>query len=167
MNLDFYDNLINKDASAIFDDTDNILWVDWRESEDEIVSSLSAMLRLEDLTVTHQDDENEHGYKVVITYDGNSVSVNPAGGLDMRHATLNAVDSLVSPDFEVRYATDSEGGDSIGIAAEHTNDWKTLYRIHGKLINERFCPVRELPDLMNTRPTEIREACQKYANRIG
>ncbi len=167
MDLDFFSKILTGDASSIFADEENILWVDWRQCEDEIVASLSARLGLPELTCNIEDDSNEHGYRVVITYRENSITVDPAGELDTRHATLNAVDELVAPEHEIRYALDTEGGDSIGIAAGSVFDWQTLLNLHGTSVDERFCPVRQLPDLLQTPPNQIRSACKAYADRNG
>ncbi len=167
MNEKVYGDIIHGNPPGIFDDEEHVVWVERRDDEVAIVESLSEKLDLASLVAACQDANNEHGEEVVITCNDQSQTVNPADGLDPRHATLNAVGALLSPGFQIRFATDTSGSDTPGIVVERVSDWQLLYDRHGPKINEHFCPIREVSDVMTTPGDRIDEACREYANRFG
>ena len=166
MNHSFYKQILTEDSSRIFDDEENVVWVDWRDEEDAIVDAIRDHVNLHDLRATTVDADNDNGYVVVVSFKDQSMTIDPTSDFDCRHATLNAVDRLL-PDHQIRFATPTNGGDTIAIAIERISDWDSLYTEFGRSVNETFCPIREIPDLMNTPGSEIDEACESYANRIG
>ena len=85
-------------------------------------------------------------------------------GFDARHATLNAIDQLLE-DYQVRFALASNGSDTMAVAVEKRCLWDSLIEQHGRVVNETFCPVVELPDLMNTPIDQIEEACNEFARK--
>ncbi len=166
MNHSFYQQILSQDASRIFDDQDNVVWIDWGDEEDAIVEAIREKSGLDALQATTDDAENEFGYVVIVTFNERSITIDPGTGFDSRHATLNAVDELL-PDHQIRFAAPTNGGDTIAVAIESDSDWNSLYKEFGRILNQTFCPIREIPDLMNTPGNKIDDACEKYANRIG
>lgn len=129
---------------------------------------MSARLELDELVAQSNDADNDNGYIVEIEFQGRVASVDPSDEFDSRHATLNAIDKLLEPiGFQIRYAIASNGADTLGIVVERLDDWDTLYRLHGRKVNQWFCPIRELPDLLNSNENEIDQACSEYADRVG
>ena len=169
MNEDFYSAVVAHQAkthsNAIFDDTANIVWIDWREEEDVIVDEIAAKIAMFPLSATVRDADNEAGYDVEVMCRNQRRIVNPDATFDSRHATLNAIDELVSPEYQIRFVTDTNGADTIGVAVELSSDWSRLHQRFGKRLNEHFCPIRELPDLMNTPGNEIDRVAREYASR--
>lgn len=166
MNHSFYKQIFSGDSSQIFDDQENVVWIDWGDDEDAIVDAIRDHANLHDLHATTNDADNDYGYVVVVSFKDQSVTIDPTNDFDCRHATLNAVDGLL-PDHQIRFATPTNGGDTIAVAIEQTSDWDSLYNEFGWALNETFCPICEIPDLMNTPGNEIDDACERYANRIG
>ena len=166
MDNTFYTDVLGGNASQIFDDQDNVVWIDWGDEEDAIVRALGEYAGLGDLTAVTEDAENDYGYAITVTFGNRSLTIDPSDEFDSRHATLNAVDDLL-PTHEIRFVTATNGSDTIAIAIETLSDWETLYNQFGRALNEHFCPVREIPDLMNTPGDEIDNACRNYANRVG
>lgn len=166
MNHSFYQDLFAGDPTRVVEDPENVIWIDWGDEEDEIVEALQDHIGLDELQASIDDADNEFGYEVKITLGKNSVTVNPNGELHSLHATLNAVDELLT-DYQVRFVTPTNGSDTIAVAVEKNSDWDSLYQEFGRMVNETFCPIREIPDLMNTPGNEIDEACQRFADRIG
>ena len=166
MNNTFYTKILAGDPSEIFDDQDNVVWIDWGDEEDAIVATVRDHAGLDDLTAVIEDADNENGYTITVTFKDRSLAIDPSEEFDSRHATLNAVDDLL-PAHQIRFATATNGGDTIAIAIESLPDWEALYNQFGRTLNETFCPIREIPDLMNTPGNQIDNACMDYANRIG
>ena len=166
MNHSFYQQILLGNPSSIFDDQDNVVWIDWRDEEDAIVEAIRDCIDLDDLRANIEDVDNDLGYVVIVSFDDQSLTIDPTNDFDSRHATLNAVDKLLS-DHQIRFATPTNGGDTIAVAIERESDWQSLYNEFGRTLNQIFCPIREVPDLMNTPGNEIDDACENYANRIG
>ncbi len=154
-------------SDAIFDDEAKIIWVDWREEAEIIVGYIRDKIGESKLTATVSDADNDWGYEVAVMLGDELRTITPELGFDAQHATLNAVDELVSPEFQIRFVSDTNGADTIGIVIESCGDWDALYQKYGRRLNEHFCPIREVPDLMNTPGDEIDQACRAYAQRIG
>ncbi len=167
MNHDFYERYLASDLPSEFDDEDHLVWIDWRETEDAIVEYIAAKLDGWKLSATIDDAASKCGYEVSISCGDRTLTIDPSGELDCRHATLLAIDNLISPAYQIRFASATNGGDTIGVAVERIADWQFLWSKYGRVVNERFCPIRELPDLMNTPGNEIDNACRAYAERVG
>ena len=167
MNKDFYRQLFASDPQSVFDDEVVLVWVDWREAEDAIVEYVASKLDGVNLVVAIDDADNDHGYIVSISSNGRTLAVDPSAEFDCRHATLNAIDELISTGYQIRFAVATNGGDTVGIAVERLVDWQALRAEHGHVVDEQFCPIRELPDLMNTPGNELDDACRAYADRVG
>jgi hypothetical protein len=158
---------IKSHSSAIFDDTTNIVWIDSREEEDAIVHRIADRIGAIPLSAEVADAENDAGYEVRINYRDATKVITPDDGFGSRHATLNAIDELLSPEYQIRFVTDTNGTDTIGVVVELLCDWSRLYKLYGQRLNQHFCPIRELPDLMNTAGNVIDRACEDYAMRVG
>lgn len=166
MNHSFYQQILSGEPSHIFDDLDNVIWIDWGDEEDAIVDAIRAHINLDNFSSNTVDADNDQGYVVIVSFGDRSLTIDPTSDFDSRHATLNTVDELLS-DHQIRFATPTNGSDTIAVAIERESDWQSLYNEFGQTLNQLFCPIRELPDLMNTPGNEIDEACENYANRIG
>jgi hypothetical protein len=169
MNEEFYRSVVqqptNSHSAAIFEDRENILWIDWRDEEESIVSQVQERVGVADLTATLAESDNPWGYTVMISRGATSRTISPELGLDARHATLNALDELLAPEFQIRYVTETNGSDTFGVVVEKAADWQFLFAKYGRRVNEHFCPIRELPDLMNTPGNQLDRAFAAYADR--
>lgn len=171
MNENFYAAVVEKPTKSysetIFDDTESIVWIDWREEEDSIVHAIAAKIPEFLLSAVVRAANNDAGYDIQITCRDQERVIDPDAPFDSRHATLNAIDELVSPEYQVRFVTETNGADTMGVVVELRADWERLYQRFGRRLNEHFCPIRELPDLMNTPGSKVYRAVIDYAAQIG
>ncbi|MEZ6096005.1 MAG: hypothetical protein R3C03_17575 [Pirellulaceae bacterium] len=104
MNHSFYKQILTVDSSQIFDDQDNVVWIDWGDEEHAIVDAIRNHIGVPELNATTKDANKDLGYLVRVCLGEKSIVVDPSNEFDSRHATINAIDELL-PDHEIRFVT--------------------------------------------------------------
>ncbi|NTG51694.1 hypothetical protein G6M04_30320 [Agrobacterium rhizogenes] len=120
-------------------DTDDIiLWVDWGEEDDRIVSECARILGLDGLSARFV----EHGdaISLEVTRDGRVTMVDYDGPAD-RDMTLLALDRALRPDYELRYCVESGGSDTAAFLPLFSADWKRLERDYPDAVRRRFAQL--------------------------
>lgn len=169
MNKEFFDRVLQNPpksySDAIFEDKDNIIWVDWREAEDSIVESVSEKLGTNLLVCQIVEIDTPAGYEAIISYGQKVAKVKCIEGRSTQHDTLAAIADLLGKEFELRHVSDTNGTDGAGIVVGAAAEWRRLASEYGRRLDEHFVPVSALPDLFNTAGNELDEAIESYARR--
>lgn len=122
--LDSDDQLFLHDVLGAPDADDIILWVDWREDEVDIVTMCEAILRTGSLSARYVPTDRSADLE--ISYGGKIAVVRYPSGTADRDTTLLALNAALAPDFEIRYCTDSDGGDTAALLPLGSAQWATL-----------------------------------------
>ncbi|MGV3663956.1 MAG: hypothetical protein ACO1TE_27540 [Prosthecobacter sp.] len=121
----------------------NLIAVDWRDEDDEIVSSCATCLNLPDLASRFE------GRDLVITYAGRERRVSLKQDVGDRHLTICGINDAIAPGHELRFLVCSHGSDTIGLAALSTADWRSLEDRFPEAVSENFLDPRTLPNIIN------------------
>lgn len=126
------------DASESMINYDAVMWVDWREEDDVIVSYCEKILQTGKLSAECKDADNERGFEIWIYYDGKAINIPYEGEGADRDTTLITLNEVLSPKYEIRLWRGSFGGDTLAFVPMKTEEWKDLEKEFGleKLDNE-------------------------------
>lgn len=120
-------------------DTDDIiLWVDWREEDDRIVSECARILGLNGLTARFV--EREDTFPLELIRDGRVTMVDYDDPTN-RNTTLIALDQVLRPDYELRYCSDSAGSDTAALLPLPAAAWRILERDYPDAVQHCFVPL--------------------------
>ena len=106
MNLDLIRNAIatptEQAIDALLDDDATVIWVDWREAEEDIVDYCEEKLQTGTLNCECVDADNEAGFELFIEYKDDRQRVPLVYGEEDRHIAIRAVNQILAPDYEIR-----------------------------------------------------------------
>ena len=134
-------------VQELLDDAETVFWVDWREEDDAIVDACEAVLRTGKLAGEYVEVNTDDGYEVYVRYGDRRVKVPLSYGERDRHLTLCALNQALSPDYEVRFCRDTNGGDALAFLPLPTKAWAELERRYGAALVRRFHRITERPNL--------------------
>ena len=152
MKLDAVRKLLSSptaDAVAAFlDDESTVFWIDWRQEDETIAESCELTLNagtLDGELIEDTDDGSD--YRVDIIYNAKRERVPLTFSEADRHITLLTMNRILSPDYEIRFCIDSNGGDTLGFIALAVDDWSTIHEQFGYLVDKHFYRISETPNL--------------------
>lgn len=124
-------------TSLLFEGDDQIFWVDWREDDSALTEYCESIIQTNKLSSVWEDD------KLIIRYgDKSQVAPLTISGAD-RHITMVAINDILVPDYEIRMAWDSDGGDTLGFTILPTSEWSRLESQYGKdLVDKAFLQLK-------------------------
>lgn len=114
-----FDELVSLDHQHIF-------WVDWREEDDAIVEYCEKCLNTGSLQaeMTYSRDD----VFLIIQYKDQTFKEKVID----RDPTLIFLNTVLQPDYEIRFCKDSDGSDTLAFLPLSKEEWTELESIHGK-----------------------------------
>lgn len=109
-----------------------VFWVDWREADEDIINMAAQALQTQALSSQWQDD------KLYVCYKNKMTLVPLMFEPGEQDKTLFALNTALSPDYEIRHIKASEGGDTIAFMALATDTWKALESTYGQKVEAAF-----------------------------
>ena len=132
---------------ALFDDDATVFWVDWRESESDIVRYCESVLQTGSLTAEWVRNDTPRGSDLFITYGGKRVRAPLINGPEDRHIALCALNQALAPDHEIRFCIDSNGSDTLAFLPLPSARWAELEHCYGTAVSRHFYRFTERPNL--------------------
>jgi hypothetical protein len=114
-----FDELVSLDRQHIF-------WVDWREEDDAIVEYCEKCLN----TGSLQAEMTYSGDDVFLTIQYKDQTFKEK--VIDRDPTLIFLNTVLQPDYEIRFCKDSDGSDTLAFLPLSKEEWTELESIHGK-----------------------------------
>ena len=110
---------------------EGILWIDWREYDEEIIKYCEKFLQTGDLDGEAREAENDKGFDIVIKFKGKEYIIEYKGEGADRDSSIKALNKILSPDYEIRFWMDSIGSDTLGFFPKESKYWKELEKEFG------------------------------------
>ncbi len=114
-----------------------VFLVDWREADEDIINMAAETLGTQELSSKWQDE------KLYVCYKNQMTLVPLMFEPGEQDKTLLALNTALSPDYEVRHIRASEGGDTIAFMALDTGTWKNLESTFGKKVEDAFMSLAD------------------------
>lgn len=138
-------------AEEMFDDRKAVFLVDWREEDDAIVGYAEDLLQTGDLSAELVGVDDDPGFELYISRKGKREKVPLVAGKEDRHITLNALNELLQPEYEIRVCVDSRGSDTLAFLPLPAADWTALEARFGKKVAAHFRKIEAQPNLFTER----------------
>jgi hypothetical protein len=105
---------------------DIIMWVDWREEDENIVRYCEDIIKTGQLSAEVLNAENERGFDFIITFKNSKTNVPYKGNGADRDTTIRTLNTVIQPDYEIRFCKESDGNDTLAFLPLSREQWKEL-----------------------------------------
>ena len=126
-----------------FDASSALIWVDWGDEDDAVLSYLNDMLPA-DAQIDYEcaDSAEERGFDILLKKDGETHAIPYAANTADRDTTIKAAQEYLAPMYEIRWYMGSLGSDTLAFTVLPTDDWKKLEReFDAEQIAYYFAPI--------------------------
>lgn len=129
-------------------DSSAIIWVDWREYDEDIVAYFNEAIDNE-IQVQLEDHGKEYGNDIFMTYEDQTMMI-PYGEQMERDITITSVNGLLAPDHQIRWFMESLGNDTLGFVLLSHEEWGRLEAEFGReRLEYYFLPVEMGMNMFN------------------
>lgn len=115
---------------------DVVMWVDWRESDDDIVHMCERLIRTGDLSADFVP--NEASADLFIVHCGVRTRVPYKGADADRDTTLVTLNAVLAPGYEIRMCRESGHSDTVAFLPLSAAQWRDLDRALPREVEEKF-----------------------------
>ena len=148
---DFFSN--NMDLNDLFD-SEAIIWIDWREYDEDVVNYFNDMMA-EPIDIKTVSNGKAYGDDIVLQKGDKELQISYGDEQD-RDVTIKYFNDLVKPDYEVRWFTESLGNDTLGFTVLSGAEWAKLDDEFGAdTVRYYFEPIDFESDMFNLGMDEV------------
>lgn len=141
------------DLTDLFD-SEAIIWIDWREYDEDVVRYFNDMMD-EPINIQTVSNGKPYGDDIVLQ-KGDKELLIPYGDEKDRDATIKYFNEFVKPDYEVRWFTESLGNDTLGFTVLSGAEWAKLNDEFGvDAVRYYFEPINLESNMFNLDMDEV------------
>ena len=111
------------DLNDLFD-SEAIIWIDWREYDEDVVNYFNDMMA-EPIDIKTVSNGKAYGDDIVLQKGDKELQI-PYGDEQDRDVTIKYFNDFVQPDYEVRWFAESLGNDTLGFTVLSGAEWSKL-----------------------------------------
>ena len=141
----------------VFDASDALIWVDWGDEDESVLSYLNDVLP-EEAQIDYEcvDSETERGFDILLKKDGEAHAVPYATDAADRDTTLRAAQEYLAPAYEVRWYMGSLGSDTLAFVLLPASQWEQLKREFGaEQVAYYFAPIHADSQMFDMAEDEV------------
>jgi len=159
--------LNNLTLEEIYDQSDLLIWIDWREAEEDLIDYFNEQLPEPDrIDCEIVEIDKLRGVDIVLSSQEKKMTIPFADDVTDRDSAIRAMQEMLSPQYQIRWFMESLGNDTLAFALLPTVQWEELVQQFGKhKVDHYFKPVTntsvmfdmgidEVDALMNLRAIE-------------
>lgn len=141
------------DLNDLFD-SEAIIWIDWREYDEDVVNYFNDMMD-EPIDIQTVSNGKPYGDDIVLK-NGNKELQIPYGDEQDRDVTIKYFNDFVKPDYEVRWFAESLGNDTLGFTVLSGAEWAKLNDEFGAdTVHYYFEPINLESNMFNLDMDEV------------
>ena len=141
------------DVNDLFD-SEAIIWIDWREDDEDVVNYFNDMMD-EPIDIQTVSNGKPYGDDIVLK-NGNKELQIPYGDEQDRDVTIKYFNDFVKPDYEVRWFAESLGNDTLGFTVLSGAEWAKLNDEFGvDTVRYYFEPINLESNMFNLDMDEV------------
>lgn len=118
-----------EDVDSLFE-SEALIWVDWREDDEDLIRYFNDELE-EQFEVQLVDNNKPYGDDIVLKQGEKQLTIPYKEVLD-RDTTIKYLNEFIKPKYEIRWAMESLGNDTLAFVLLEANQWKSLEDEFGK-----------------------------------
>lgn len=157
----FFENPTNNMEK--FFNSEAIIWIDWREYDEDIISYFNGLLPQEDIVnVEIKEIKLGRGIDIILKKDNKTLTIPYEDDKTDRDITIKTLNDFLSPKYQIRVFMESVGDDTIAFTILNSDEWKGLENSVGKeKLDFFFTPVSELNRMFNMSIDEAIDISKK------
>ena len=141
------------DLTDLFD-SEAIIWIDWREDDEDVVNYFNDMMD-EPIDIQTVSNGKPYGDDIVLQKGDNELLI-PYGDEKDRDVTIKYFNDFVQPDYEVRWFAESLGNDTLGFTVLSGAEWAKLNDEFGAdTVRYYFEPINLESNIFNLDMDEV------------
>lgn len=141
------------DLTDLFD-SEAIIWIDWREYDEDVVNYFNDMMD-EPIDIKTVSNGKAYGDDIVLQKGDKELQI-PYGDEQDRDVTIKYFNDFVKPDYEVRWFVESLGNDTLGFTVLSGTEWANLEDEFGaNTVRYYFEPINLESNMFNLGTDEV------------
>ena len=151
------------DLTDLFD-SEAIIWIDWREDDEDVVRYFNDMMD-EPIDIQTVSNGKPYGDDIVLQ-KGDKELLIPYGDEKDRDVTIKYFNDFVKTDYEVRWFTESLGNDTLGFTVLSGEEWAKLNDEFGAdTVRYYFEPINLESNMFNLSMSEVSTLLELRENK--
>lgn len=135
-------------------DSEAIIWIDWREDDEDVVNYFNDMID-EPIDIQTVSNGKPYGDDIMLKKGDKELQI-PYGDEKNRDVTIKYFNDFVKPDYEVRWFIESLGDDTLGFTVLSGAEWAKLEDEFGAdTIRYYFEPINLESNMFNLNTDEV------------
>ena len=141
------------DLTDLFD-SEAIIWIDWREYDEDVVNYFNDMMD-EPIDIQTVSNGKPYGDDIVLKHGNKELQI-PYDDEQDRDVTIKYFNDFVKPDYEVRWFAESLGNDTLGFTVLSGAEWANLEDEFGAdTVRYYFEPINLESNMFNLDMDEV------------
>ena len=151
------------DLTDLFD-SEAIIWIDWREYDEDVVNYFNDMMD-EPIDIQTVSNGKPYGDDIVLQKGDKELQI-PYGDEKDRDVTIKYFNDFVRPDYEVRWFVESLGNDTLGFTVLSGAEWVNLEDEFGAdTVRYYFEPINLESNMFNLDMDEVSTLLELRENK--
>lgn len=148
--------LEHPDSIETFRDSNELVWIDWREYDDDIIRYFNEMME-DKLELEMIDNEKPYGDDIILVKGAEKLQILYEEEMD-RDTTIKYLNEFIKPEYEIRWFLESLGNDTLGFVLLKSNEWKKLEEEFDKdTVGYYFTPITLDSEMFDFEMSEVVE----------
>ena len=148
--------LEHPDSIETFWDSNELVWIDWREYDDDIIRYFNEMME-DKLELEMIDNEKPYGDDIILVKGAEKLQILYEEEMD-RDTTIKYLHEFIKPEYEIRWFLESLGNDTLGFVLLKSNEWKKLEEEFDKdTVGYYFTPITLDSEMFDFEMSEVVE----------
>ncbi len=151
--------LEHPDSIETFWDSNELVWIDWREYDEDIIRYFNEMME-DKLELELIDNRKPYGDDIVLVKGTEKLQIPYEEEMD-RDTTIKYLNEFIKPDYEIRWFLESLGNDTLGFILLKSDEWKKLEEeFDNNTLGYYFAPITldsKMFDFMMSEVDELLE----------
>ena len=141
------------DLNDLFD-SEAIIWIDWREYDEDVVNYFNDMMD-EPINIQTVSNGKPYGDDIVLKKGDKELQISYSDEQD-RDVTIKYFNDFIKPDYEVRWFVESLGNDTLGFTVLSGAEWANLEDEFGAdTVRYYFEPINLESNMFNLGTDEV------------
>ncbi len=134
-----------KQYEDAFWESDVLIWIDWREYDEDIIRYFNEKLPDGDkIDFVCKDSDKERGVDIILKKNGACMPIPYADAYMDRDTTLISIQKYIAPKYQIRCYAGSLACDTLAFCMYPVEEWNRLEQEFGaEMVNRYFVPVQE------------------------
>lgn len=126
-----------------FWESNSLIWVDWREFDEDIIRYFNEKLPDKDKIIFEcVKTEKDLDIDIILKKNNTSIAIPYADDCTDRDTTLISIQEYLSPNYQVRWYMGSLGSDTLAFCVYPTSQWEQLEQEFGvETVAYYFAPI--------------------------